>query len=120
MGRGVHEAMAVTPSKAKTLALSLGGVTDAPHFDRTAFRRRITFATLAADGSDLNLMFTPDLQEFYVEQEPAAFAPHPSAWGKQGATCCDLKAVDEATLLGALKAAYDLAGPKPKKPRKKT
>jgi hypothetical protein len=111
--------MVVTPARARKLALSLEGATEAAHFDRTAFRRRTIFATLASDGSDLNLMFDPDQQEFYVEQEPAAFAPHPSAWGKKGATRCDLKRVDEATLLGALKAAYELAGPKPKKPKPK-
>ena len=69
--------MAVTPAKAKKLALSLEGVSEAPHFDRTAFRRRTIFATLGA-GSDLNLMFDPDLRDFYVEQEPAAFSEHPS------------------------------------------
>jgi hypothetical protein len=31
-----------------------------------------------------------------------------------GATRCDLKTVDEATLLSALKAAHALAAPKPK------
>jgi hypothetical protein len=110
--------MPVTSAKARKLALSLEGASEAAHFDRTAFRRRTIFATLGGAG-DLNLMFDPDLQEFYVEHEPAAFSPHPSAWGKKGATVCDLTKIDEATLLGALKAAYELAGPKPKKPRAK-
>ena len=111
--------MAVTPAQARKLALSLEGVTEKPHFDRAAFRRRTIFATLASKGSDLNLMFTPDLRDFYVEQAPGAFSQHPSAWGKHGATVCNLKTVDEATLLGALTAAYELAGPKPKKTGRK-
>jgi hypothetical protein len=107
--------MAVTPDRARALALSLADAAEAPHFDRAAFRTpRKTFATLANDGSDLNLMFDPDTRDFYCDAEPAAFQPHPSGWGKLGATRCDLAAVDEQTLLGALKAAHALAAPKPK------
>jgi hypothetical protein len=111
--------MPVTPARARALALSLEGVSDAPHFNRTAFRRARIFATLAGDGSDLNLMFDPDLQELYCEQAPRAFAPLPNAWGRQGATRCDLAAVDEATLLGALSSAHALAAPKPRTRKRK-
>lgn len=111
--------MAVTPAQARKLAMSLENVSAAPHFNRTAFRtpRRI-FATLANDGSDLNLMFDPSLRDFYCEQDEA-FSPVPGGWGKQGATRCDLKRVGKDTLLSALKAAHALANaPKPvaKKP----
>jgi hypothetical protein len=99
------------------LALSLEGVTEAPHFDRTAFRRARIFATLAGDGSDINLMFDRDHQELYVGQAPEAFAALDNAWGRAGATRCDLASVDEKTLLGALTSAHALATPKPKKPR---
>lgn len=116
--------MAVTPAQARKLALSLENVSAAPHFNRTAFRtpRRI-FATLANDGSDLNLMFDPPLRDFYCEQEPVAFSPVPGGWGEKGATRCDLKRVDKDTLLSALKAAHARANaPKPvaKKSAKKT
>jgi hypothetical protein len=74
------------------------------------------FATLANDGADLNLMFEGNS----CEQAPDALAPHASGWGKQGATRVDLKRVDEATLLSALKAAHALAAPQPKAKRAKT
>ena len=103
--------MAVSPTRARALALSLEGVTDGPHFDRTAFRRARIFATLSADGGNINLMLDQDLQAFYVEQAPHAFAALDNAWGRAGATRCDLAAVDETTLLGALTSAHALAAP---------
>lgn len=112
--------MAVTAARARALALSLSETRAAPHFDRVAFRTpRKIFATLAGDGVDLNLMFDLATQEFFCEQAPHALAPHPSGWGKQGATRVDLKRVDEDTLLSALKAAHALAAPLPKKAKKR-
>ena len=70
----------------------------------------------AGDGADINLMFDPELRDFYCEQAPHAFSPVPGGWGRMEATRCNLKMVDEATLLPALMAAHRLAGPKPKKP----
>jgi hypothetical protein len=108
--------MAVAPERARALALGLEGASEAPHFDRTAFRTpRKIFATLSAERGDLNLMFDPDLRDFYCEQAPEAFAPVPGGWGRMGATRCDLDAVDEATLSSALLAAHRLAAPKPKR-----
>lgn len=108
--------MAVTAARARRLALSLADVEEKPHFDRAAFRtpRRI-FATLAGDGKDLNLMFDQDLQAHYIAMAPAAFAPVPGGWGRNGATRCELKAVDEKTLLSALGAAHARAMALPKK-----
>jgi hypothetical protein len=57
-------------------------------------------------------MFDPDLRDVFCEQAPHAFAPVPGAWGRRGATRCDLQNVDEATLMSALRAAYQLAMPK--------
>lgn len=112
--------MAVTPARARALALALADAEARPHFDRIAFRTpRKTFATLADDGRDINLMFDHALQEHYCATAPAAFAVHPSGWGRMGITRCDLKKVDAATLASALKAAHTLAAPKPKAPRKR-
>lgn len=111
--------MPVTPARARKLALCLEAASERPHFDRAAFRTpRKTFATLANSGADLNLMFDASLQEFYCEQAAHVFAPVHGGWGRMGATRCDLKKVDEATLFSALKAAHALAGPKPKRARK--
>jgi hypothetical protein len=110
--------MAVDPERARALALALPLASEAAHFDRLAFRTpRKIFATLGAGGrgDDLNLMFDPDLRDFYCEQAPQAFAPVPGGWGRKGATRCDLRKVDEATLTSALIAAHQLAAPKSKK-----
>jgi hypothetical protein len=107
--------MSLTPAHARELALALPQTSEAPHFDRLAFRTpRKIFATLSASAGDLNLMFNPDLRDFYCEQAPHAFAPVPGGWGLRGATRCDLQKVDEPTLASALKAAHELAAPKVK------
>lgn len=107
--------MAITASHARELALALPGASEAPHFYRVAFRtKRKSFATLDEAIPDLNLMFNPDLRDFYCAQAPYAFAPVPGGWGRMGATRCNLNAVDEATLISALQAAYELALPKRK------
>jgi len=111
--------MPVTVARARKLALGFPGASEVPHFDRCAFRTpRKMFATLSETKIDLNLMFDPDLRDFYCEQAPHAFAPVPGGWGRMGATRCDLRKVDETTLLSALQAAHRLAAPKPKKPGK--
>ena len=107
--------MAVSADRARALALALPTVSEASHWHRLAFRtpRRI-FATLDAEARDLNLTFDQDLRDFFCEQEAHAFRPVPGGWGRRGATRCDLEAVDEATLISALKAAYQLAAPRAK------
>lgn len=108
--------MPVAAKRARELALSLPLAGEAPHFDRQAFRTpRKIFATLSEAKGDLNLMFNPDLRDFYCEQAPEMFAPVPGGWGRMGATRCDLRKVDETMLLSALKAAHQLAAPKAKK-----
>jgi hypothetical protein len=114
-------AMPVTTAKARKFMLALANASEAPHFDRAAFRtpRRI-FATMAPDGKSINLTFTPDLQEFWCEHEPASFAPVPGGWGKMGYTTCTLAKVDEAVFRSAITAAHELASAAPKKkPRKR-
>ena len=103
----VRLAVAVTASRARELALALDETSEAPHFDRTAFRtpRRI-FATLASDGADVNFMFDIQLQEFYCEHGPRAFSPVRGGWGKRGATRCLLKEVEVAMFRSALAAAH--------------
>jgi hypothetical protein len=102
--------MAVDAERARELALAFPEASEAPHFHRLAFRvpRRI-FATLDRQARDLNLMFDPELRDFYCEQEPQAFAPVAGGWGVRGATRCDLQQVDEPTLVSALNAAHDRA-----------
>ncbi len=80
----------------RRIALSLQGTTEAPHFDRAAFKVARTYVTLAADGRSANFKFTPDEQEFKCMLAPEAFAPVPNAWGKQGWTTADLSKLGPA------------------------
>ena len=79
--------MALSTARARKLLLRFDDVSEAPHFDRVAFRtpRRI-FATLAGDGRDVNFMFDPLAQEAFCEMAPGALAPVPGGWGRMGAT----------------------------------
>ncbi len=108
--------MSVDAARVRELALALPLASEAPHFDRLAFRTpRKIFATLSVQAGDLNLMFDPDLRDFYCEHAPLAFTPVPGGWGLKGATRCDLRNVDETTLTSALHAAHQLAAPKLKR-----
>lgn len=99
--------MAVTAKGARELALSLENASEAPHFDRLAFRtpRRI-FATLARSGTDLNFMFDHAQQAHFCALAPEAITPVPGGWGRMGATRCELKKIDAATFGAALRAAH--------------
>jgi hypothetical protein len=88
------------------IALALAGTTAAPHFDRTAFKVRRTYATLASDGLSANLKLTPDEQEFKVMMAPEAFAPVAGAWGRQGWTAMTLAKVERDELAAVLEMAW--------------
>jgi hypothetical protein len=80
--------------------------TEAPHFDRTAFRTRRIYVTLAADGKTANFMFTPQQQEFKCMMAPEAFARVPNPWGKRGATTAILSNLTTEELEDALHTAW--------------
>jgi hypothetical protein len=96
------------------IALSLEGTTEAPHFDRAAFKVARIYATLAADGRTANFKFTLDEQEFKCTVLPKAFARIPNAWGSQGWTTGTLSKLTTADLRAALEMAWHHARSKPK------
>jgi hypothetical protein len=75
-----------TSKDLRQIALSLDGTTEAPHFERTAFKVKRIYVTLAADGLTANFKFSPDEQELKCLTAPDAFSQLPNAWGKQGWT----------------------------------
>ena len=99
----------------RRIALSFGGVTEYPHFDRRAFKARVTFATLAPDERTANLKFAPDEQALKCEVAPDAFSPIANKWGAQGWTVGRLAALSERELDAALRMAFAHAAPKPKR-----
>ena len=73
-----------TSKDLRRIALALTGTTEAPHFDRAAFKVARIYVTLATDGRTANFKFTPDEQDFKCMMAQAAFAPVPGGWGRQG------------------------------------
>ena len=102
----------------RRVAMSLDGTTEAPHFDRTAFKVKRIYATLAADGKTANFMFAPDEQALKCELAPEAFSVIPNAWGARGATTGKLSALSIAELRNALTVAWrHTVPPKPSRGR---
>ena len=96
----------------RRIALSLAGTSEAPHFDRAAFKVARIYVTLAADGRTANFKFTPGNQEFKCLLAPAAFQPVPGGWGKMGWTAATLAELSAAELKDALELAWRQALPK--------
>jgi YjbR len=105
----------------KAAALSLEGTTEAPHFDRRAFKARRIYATLAADGLTANIRFPPEEQELRCEMQPEAYRKIPNKWGDSGWTTATLSALTLDDLKIALTSAWRHQAPPPKggAPRKR-
>jgi hypothetical protein len=104
----------------RRLALALEGTSEAPHFDRTAFRVARTFATLAPDGATANLKLAPEEQELKCLLLPNAFAPVPNRRSAQGWTIVRLAALDPPGLAAALELAWRHAQPRARTKRRET
>lgn len=91
----------------RRLALALEGTTEAPHFDRAAFKVARIYATLAADGRTANVRFTPDEQAFKCMMAPEAFQQIDNAWGRQGWTTAYLAALTLPDLASAREIAWN-------------
>ena len=98
-----------TAKDLRRMAMALEGTTEAPHFDRAAFKVARIYVTLASDDKTANFKFTPDEQEFKCMMLPEAFAPVPNAWGKQGWTTATLSKLGNADLQSALEMAWQHA-----------
>lgn len=106
-----------TAKDLRRIVLSLEGTSEAPHFDRAAFKVARIYVTLAADGKTANFKFTPDEQEFKCTLAPEAFVPVLGGWGRQGWTTANLSALSAAELKDALEIAWRHAVPK--RPRRR-
>jgi hypothetical protein len=102
----------------RRIALSLEGAGEYPHFDRRAFKARVTFATLAPDELSANIKFARDEQALKCAVAPDAFAALDNAWGGRGWTCATLAALSEAELKAALETAWRHGAAKAKPKRR--
>jgi hypothetical protein len=99
----------------RSAALALDGTTEAPHFDRAAFKVKRIYVTLAADGATANFKFSPDEQALKCAVASDAFAAVPNAWGRQGWTTATLSALSIAELGDALTIVWRHALPTPRR-----
>ncbi|MCB1383747.1 MAG: MmcQ/YjbR family DNA-binding protein [Notoacmeibacter sp.] len=100
-----------TANDLRTLALSLQGTVEAPHFDRSAFRVKRIYATLPPDGLTANLKLAPDEQQMQCLMAPHALAPVPNKFGLQGWTTVTLAALSRDELGHVLTMAWHHALP---------
>ncbi len=100
-------------------ALSLEGTSEAPHFDRRAFKARRIYATLAADELTANIRFPPEEQAFRCEAQPDAYRPIPNKWGAAGWTIATLSALTADDLRVALTSAWRHQAQSPRSKRER-
>ncbi|MBU1306957.1 MAG: MmcQ/YjbR family DNA-binding protein [Alphaproteobacteria bacterium] len=93
------------------IALALPGTIAAPHVDRTAFKVKRIYATLAPDGTSANLKFTIDEQIFKCQLAPDVFAALDNGWGRQGWTRLSLATATLDDIAAALQLAHAHALP---------
>jgi hypothetical protein len=108
---------AATAADVRRLALLLPGTTEAPHFDRTAFRVRRIYSTLPSGGQTANLRLSPAEQSHWCGLLPQALRPVPNRWGAQGWTEVTLARIDLADLEILLRRAWSGAGGRAGDPR---
>ena len=94
----------------RRIARSFTGAEEGEHMGASDFRvGGHIFATLAHVSMGYgNLMLNPQQQEDFIKELPELFLPVKGGWGRNGATHIRLAEADEATLTGALQAAWKL------------
>lgn len=95
-----------TSENLQRLALSLEGTTETPHFNRTAFKTRSIYVTLASDGRTASFKFTPEQQALKCTVASEIFSAIPNGWDNRGATTAVLAWLTESDLADALRTAW--------------
>lgn len=99
----------VTGDQVRALALALPGVAEYPHFDRAAFKARVTFATLG--GGTVNLKLVPEQAAMLIEAEPETFLSL-GGWTRQGYVGVRLDWIDDTRLELLLRDAWRNGAPR--------
>jgi hypothetical protein len=97
----------------RRMALDLDGAMESAHMGHPDFRAhgRI-FATIQHDARWGCVMLTPEQQQRFLHECPAAFKPAAGAWGANGSTLVEFARVDEETLGQALTLCWQNAAAK--------
>jgi hypothetical protein len=99
----------ITQDDFRRLALSMPDAAESAHMGHPDFRvgKRI-FATLDYPEPGFAMVkLTVEQRELVMEDAPAAFAPVPGGWGKDGATTVTLEHADEASAESAIRMAWE-------------
>ena len=101
------------PDGFRRMALGMADAVEREHMGHPDFRvpgptGRI-FATIHHSHESGGLMLTPEQQQRFLREAPAAFEPAAGAWGRGGATTVRFAAVDEETLGEAMTLALQNA-----------
>ena len=102
----------VSVSTFRALALSFPEATEAPHFEKTAFKVKKIFATLDEKAGLACLLLSPADQSAFCTFDTSIIYPVPNKWGLGGATYVLLSKVKKDILLDALTCAYIDKAPK--------
>ena len=94
----------------RELALSFTGVTEAPHFNKAAFKVKKIFATLQEDEGIGMIQLSAEEQSLYCKVDPAVIYPVPGGWGWKGATYIRLAKIKKPLLKEMMAIAYKRAG----------
>ena len=111
----------LTAKDFRRLALGMDGAIESSHMDHPDFRvnARI-FATLHHDDRFGMVKLTPEEQQAFMAEYPAAFAPESGAWGLQGCTRVRIDSVSEEALGEAMTLAWRRAVSLPAAKRART
>ena len=98
----------ISTSKVRTIAMSLDGVVELPHFELTSFRvKKKIFMTMDESRERVCFMFSPTDQDVFTKMDPVSFYAVPNKWGLKGATYCELKKVKKMIFEDAISVAYE-------------
>lgn len=98
----------MTTEEFRHIALSFPETTEAPHFDRTAFKvtgKRI-FTTLHHPTETANIKLSKKEQTVFCSLDEKIVYAVPNKWGDQGWTTFELKNASRELILEALDSAY--------------
>jgi hypothetical protein len=95
----------------RRLALALPEASEAPHFHLTSFRvNDKIFATVAPDGSYMNVFVDDEQREIMVRVDPKAYET--LTWGKIGYLHVHLEKAKTRDVATLLRAAWERKAPK--------
>ena len=98
-------------SEVRRLALALPEATEEPHFHLASFRvKGKIFATVAPDGSYMNVFVDDEQREIMVTVDPKAYET--LKWGKIGYLHVHLAAAKARDVKALLRAAWERKAPK--------